>query len=91
MSERQRNRDAVDRVAARIKAHNDQKGGAMQSASEARQQAAEIARKADAQKDAGALRNPNQSRAKKQAAQQEPQRPRKSKGPRIFIDLGRKG
>jgi hypothetical protein len=91
VGERRSNRNAVEKVAERIKAHNDQKGGAMTSAVAAEREAAEIARKADASK--ADRTNPNRNRSKRESeARQEESRPRRrSSGPRIFIDLGKKG
>ena len=90
MGERGKNRDKVEQIARRLKEHNDAKGGGMSSSTEAHREAAEVARKADAQKEAGALANPNKGRAKQQH-HEEPRKIRKGKAPRIFIDYGRKG
>lgn len=87
MSERGKNRDASERVAKRILDHRAQQGGAMPSATQASREAAEVARTADAQKEAGALRNPNRGRARKSDA--EPKESRRPSG-RIFIDQGKK-
>ena len=55
MGERQRSRDAVERLAVRIK---DQ-GGHRVTSEQAQREAAQVARQSDKEREAGALKNKN--------------------------------
>ncbi len=90
MSERERNREKVAALGRRIKEHNDTKGGGMSSAVAAQKEAAQVARNADAQKEARALDNPNRGRASAERAERAAEARERAAGPkpgRIFIDL----
>ena len=94
MAERQNNRDAVERLARRVKEHNDQRGGAMRSSLAAKQEAASVARRRDAEKAAGEGKNPNRSRkqARRDSYETESRLRRAGAKPgRTFVDLGKKG
>lgn len=85
MGERSKNRDAVERVAARIKAHRDQSGGGLSSSTEAHREAAEVARRRDNERAAGGGVN-TRKRDPEQPAPSENAKPG-----RVFVDLGGKG
>lgn len=74
---------AHDALTRRIKEHNDAKGGGMTTATEARKQAAEIARRADAEKASGATKNTRRRETQEHHA--EPTRPTG----RIVVDYGK--
>jgi len=85
MGERSKNREAVERVAKRIKDHRDQQGGGMTSATEASREAAEVARRSDNEKAQGGNRN------QRRRTESEPSPEPRNQTGRIFVDLGKKG
>jgi len=77
---------SVDALTQRIKEHNDRKGGAMTTATEARKQAAEVARRRDAERAAGAAKNTE----RKRNLEVDYPTPSNPSG-KVFVDYGKKG
>ena len=89
MGERQNGRHRLDRVGKLIKEHADRKGGGMVSAMEASQQAAEIARNADAMREVGADRNPRKRDLGQPIVERKPNLLRRRAPNTVYVDFGR--